>query len=208
MKRKITREEIETFLKELDTRMKTWDKPKLDRAIGNGFAELNTVAQPFVMETTVDLKEYYDNNEYKFVINLTENSIDIYDMYLATFGIDEFFADHSEEKERDINRIYRDPKNTNLVNVNLSTEDGGVFDNAVVKYFYIPKAEFDDLYINHDVYLTLENAMAAAAYDMLHDTDSAGKKRAAMARTGTSIVDVYPTDFGQPGRSRMFPEGV
>ena len=119
-----------------------------------------------------------------------------------------FFNLHGEEKERDQNRIYRDPKNTNIINVDLNTEDGSVFDTAVVKYFYIPDADFDNIYLNNDVYLALESSIAAATYDMLHDVEKASQKRAAMSRTAMSIVDVYPTDYNGAGKKSMFPDGI
>lgn len=211
MKRRIKKTDLVLFLQELDTRIEDKTPEWVDRAITNGFAELGTITQQFSTETAVNLEPYYETGETRFTINLKQDSTAIYDMYLLAQDVDELRYMHGEYKERNKNLIYQDPQNNNAVNVDLLAEIVGPFsayDSAVVKYHYTPNAEFDDIYISGDVYLALENALAASAYDMLHDVEKASQKRSAMARTGTAIVDTYPTDFFEPGRPSMFPSGV
>lgn len=208
MKRNISKAELTTFITELDTRMKTWDEPKIDRAINNGFAELNTISQPFMSESNTSLIDYYELLEYRFTIEPEDDIVSIYDMYLMRQDQDELFNLHGEEKDRDPNRIFKDPNNNNIINVDLNTEDGSVYDFAVVKYFYVPTADFDNLFVSQEVYIAIEASIAAAAYDMVHDIEAASQKRSAMKRLGMSILDVYPSDYSEPGKNSMFPDGV
>ena len=48
----------------------------------------------------------------------------------------------------------------------VNTEDGSVYDFAVVKYFYVPTSDFDNLFVSQEVYIAIEASVAAAAYDM------------------------------------------
>ena len=209
MKRKITKDQMIEYITDLDTRCKVWDEAKFDRAMNNGFAELCTVVQPFVSQVNVDLQEYYDLGESRFDINLTGDTLSVYDLYLSraadTFNV----WKHDEEKCRDEDVIWKDSVNSDVVHVDMTKDVmGRTFEEAVVKYFYVPTADFDELYMSNDVYLALEAAMAAAAYDMLHDVEKAGQQRAAFTRKGGSILEPYPQDYLDPGKPSMFPPGT
>ncbi len=209
MKRKVTKDQMIDYMTDLDTRCKKWDEAKFDRAMNNGFAELCTVVQPFVSHTNIDLQEYYDLGETKFDINLTGDVTSVYDLYLYRPADSFNVWKHDEEKVRDEDVIWRDPINSDIVHVD-TTKDvmGRVFESAVVKYFYIPTSDFDEIFMSNDVYLALEAAIAAAVYDMLHDIEKAGQQRSAFTRKGGAIIGIYPEDYLDPGKLSMFPPGT
>ena len=209
MKRKITKDELIEYMTDLDTRCEKWNEAKFDRAITNGFAELCTVVQPFVSQINVSLQEYYDLGESKFDINLQGDATSIYDLYVSkaadTFNV----WKHDEEKCRDEDVIWKDPVNSDVVHVDITKDIfNRTFETAVVKYFYVPNSDFVELYMSGDVYLSLEAAISASTYDMLHDVEKASQQRAAFTRKGQSIVEPYPQDYTDPGKQSMFPPGT
>ncbi len=208
MKRRIKKEDLVVFLQELDTRIQDRGDAWIDRVITNGFAQLSTVTQQFSTETSVTLDEYYETGETRFTINLKQDVTAIYDMYVLKQHDTESQYLHGEQKNRNANGIYQDPQNNSAVNVDLDAIGSSTYDSAVVKYHYTPNADFDDIYVAGDVYLALEYALAAMAYDMLHDKDKSVEKLASMMRVSESIADEYPDDFGLPGKRNMFPGGI
>jgi len=209
MKRKITKNQMIDYITDLDTRCKTWDEAKFDRAMNNGFAELCTVVQPFVSQVNVDLQEYYDLGEVRFDINLSGDVVSIYDLYLSRPADSFNVWKHDEEKVRDEDVIWKDPVNSDVVHVDMTKDVARrMFESAVVKYFYIPTSDFDELYMSNDVYISLEAAIAAAVYDMLHDIEKASQQRAAFTRKGGAILEIYPDDYNDPGKPSMFPPGT
>jgi len=209
MKRKITKDQMISYMTDLDTRCQRWDEAKFDRAINNGFAELCTIIQPFVSIVEIELADYYDLGESKFDINLIGDATSIYDLYLLKAADSFNVWKHDEEKCRDEDVIWKDAVNSDVVHVDLTKDImSRTFENAIVKYFYVPTSEFTELYISNDVYLALEAAIAAAAYDMLHDIEKASQQRAAFTRKGQAIVEPYPQDYLDPGKVSMFPPGT
>ncbi len=209
MKRKVTKDQMIEYMTDLDTRCKSWDTAKFDRAMNNGFAELCTVIQPFVSQVNVELQDYYDLGESKFDINLQGDATSVYDLYLSR-PADAFNVwKHDEEKCRDEDVIWKDPVNSDVVHVDMTKDImKRTFELAIVKYFYIPTSDFVELYISNDVYLALESAIGAAVYDMLHDIEKASQQRAAFTRKGQAIVEPYPQDYSDPGKQSMFPPGT
>ena len=212
MKRRIKKEDLVVFLRELDTRIEDKSEAWIDRAINSGFAELGTVTNQFTMETSIDLLPYYENGETKLTINLSQDVNYVFDMYLMVDSQNPDLYKHGERKIRDENLIYSDAQDISSINVDLKGSNNYYIDTftaAVVKYFYTPNADFDDIYIGGDVYLALENALAAAAYQMLHDVEKNGQMRAAMTRTGLAILTQDPEDYQDLVRyPAIFPSGV
>jgi len=209
MKRKITKDELIEYITELDTRCAKWSEKKFDRAINNGFAELSTVAQLFASQVNIDLQEYYELGETRFDIDLSGDVTTIYDLYLSRAANTDDIWRHDEEKCREENVIWKDPVNSDVVHVDLTKDIANrTFENAVVKYYYIPNADFDEMYISNDVYLALEAAISAATYDVLHDVEKASQQRSAFTRTGKAVVEPYSQDYSDPGKPSMFPPGT
>ena len=209
MKRLVTKDQLISYMKELDTRCKKWTDDQFDRAINNGFAELCTVIQPFVSQVNVDLEDYYELGESTFDINLIGDSTSIYDLYLMKETTSEHIWKQDEEKTRDPYMIWKDAVNSDVVHVDLSKDlQRRTFERAVVKYFYVPTAEFTELYISSDVYVALEAAISSAAYSILHDVEKSGQMRTQFTRLGSAVIEPYPQDYLDPGKSSMFPPGV
>ena len=209
MKRKVTKEDLVLALNDLDHRTESWDEKKIDRCINNGFAELCTVQNFFATDVSVELDDYYDSGETKFIVNLDDDSLSIYDLYLVEVTTDKGEL-HGEIKHRSENLIWRDTKDVDIAHVNLNGLNcNNVYSTAVVKYFYVPTSDFKDMYISNNVYLALNNALAATMYDMMNDVERSGQKRAAMERTGQSIPEYLPEDYlNLPTKPSMFPTGV
>ena len=208
MKRKITKSLIVDLIRDLDQRSERWSDEKVDRAIQEGFSELCTIVQPFYRDVTVELDEYYESGETKFIMNIPDDSIHVYDMYLI-HEVQEKGDHHGETKYRNEALIYRDSKNPDVIHVDINGLDLATkFDTAVAKYFYIPNPEFDFIFMSNDVWLALKEAISASVYDMLNDVERAMQKRAGMQRTGRAINSYLPTDYSDPGKASMFPAGV
>ncbi len=208
MKMKVTKEALLEYMYALDTRADRLSTEKLDLILTAGFAELCTISNPFTATDETDLAPYYSSGENVFTIDLKENTVDIYDLYLNIKDETETLFEHGEVKNRDTNRIWRDGQMINIVHVNLIDEQFyATYDNAVVKYAYIPDADFDDMYLSIDVYLALQAAMATSLYNILHDVERATQQRAAMTRQAMSFANPFPSDYGEPGKPSMFPPG-
>ncbi len=209
MKRLVTKASLISFMNTLDTRAKRLDPDQVDYVINNGFAELCTVANPFVADVTKDLTSYYELGETSFTINLPADVNEVYDLYLVYQDQEETLFTHGEMKIRDENRIWRDPKDLDIVHVDLTVaHQGAPYNLAVVKYFYVPTADFDELYISNDVYIALESAVSSALFSALHDVEKSGQMRAQFTRQVSGILNPYPEDYLDPGKPSMFPAGT
>jgi hypothetical protein len=208
MKRRITKVDLISYIKLIDTRCKKWTDEEFDRVINDGFAELCTVINPFVADVTEDLAPYYEIGELNFTINIPSDVNDIYDLYLVHENRDEFFFLHGEEKDRDKNRIWRDSKDLDIVHVDLHyPADGAPYDLAVIKYSYIPTSEFDELFLSNDVYIALQSAISSASYNVLKDVESSGQMRSQYKRQASAVLNPYPDDYNDNAKPSMFPEG-
>lgn len=209
MKRKITKKDLVLVLNDLDHRTEDWDERKIDRCINNAFAELATIQSFFSSDVSVELDDYYESGETKFIMNLDNDSVSIYDLYLVEQTTDRDDR-HGEIKHRDKALIWRDSKNLDVVNVNICGLDtNATYSTAVAKYFYTPTADFKDIYVSNNVYLALDSALGSTMYDMMNDVERASQKRAAMQRTASAIPEHLPDDYlNLPGRPSLFPAGV
>ena len=46
-------------------------------------------------------------------------------------------------------------------------------ESLIVRYYYVPTSEFDEIYMNRDVYKALRQAIASSVYLDLHDDEKA-----------------------------------
>jgi hypothetical protein len=209
MQRTITKEEIVNKLKLLDTRIKTLSEPSIDMILNNGFAELLAYIQPFTAEVIEPLEPHYLLGESTFVINIPFDVTYAYDLYLEKEGLDKSIFNEGKIKDRDQNVIWKDPHDDSIINVDLSYDKFNVsFDNAVVKFFYIPNADFVEISIGSDVYNALDTAFAVAAYDYLNDSEKYSIKKKILESRAMAIIDKYPNDFDESKKPKMFPYGT
>jgi len=150
MKTEYTRDDINTFVRGLDTRAKVLSDVQLNNVVNRGYAELMTVStRLFSNEDVVNLDEYYASNEMTLSFDVEDDAVDVYDLYLTVEGED---ADKSICQEvvqgigiyRNDNVVYRDNSYIGRVHLSLDAEvlSDATFDNCLVKYYYTPKATY------------------------------------------------------------------
>jgi hypothetical protein len=210
MKRIITKDDLINYMKVLDTRVRKLDADVIDQIIIDSFAEFSTVSNSISNRYIVDLKPYYDAGETKFNIQIPEDVVFIYDLYLAKSTDDLLLSEHGEYHVRDESVIWADAQKRDVFHVNLEDQKyGQSYDLAYAEYIYIPHdANFTEIYMHTDAYNAYRDALSASAYDYLHDDEKALMKRSEMKRKAMSIANAYPEDYAEPKRARMFPYGV
>lgn len=200
MLRQITRTEIETLIKNLDTRAKTFTSDEFDYVINMGYAELSTFNHLFYNEEIVSLADQYEAGELSFVMDIEEDVAFIYDLYLAKESSDESLLD-GIKKERTKRAIYKDERYAGRVHVNLDNADTS-YENAVIKYSFTPRATSEHLYIDQQTYLALRDAFSCSLYNKLGDVERESQKRASLARTARAVIPKYPQDYIIPNDTR------
>jgi len=209
MKRRVTKESLVSYIKTLDKRFNNFTDEEVDEVLNDGFAELCTIVQPFASQVTESLSDYYEFGETVFDINIQEDVSDVYDFYLSKENQDESIFDHGVYKNRDKNRIYKDAQNSDLIHVDISYDKYGlIYELAVVKYFYIPTSNFDELFIGSDVYLALKAAFALSSFEYVQDVENSERRRAAMERRAGLIANPFPSEYEDLDKPNMFPLGV
>ena len=202
MKNTYSRDDIVTFVKNLDVRAQKFTDAQIDNVINRGYAELTAVSRRvFSNEDVVNLTEYYENGELDFSLEVEDDCTEIYDLYLTLEGDKADSAPIVEQgvgiyKNSEV--LYRDNRNTGTIHIKLS--DLGtdtVFDNIVVKYFYTPTATDDSVYMTSQTYLAWQDAMWAATNYFLKDVESESQKRASLGRTSQSMVLAPEDETGQ-----------
>lgn len=221
MRRKITKVQLLAYIQGLDTRAEDLSPAQLDEVMLTGFSEIATVVTPFSNEEVVNISEYVLNGETNITLDVEEDVLDIYDLYMDVSkqtdsriqGIDIY---------RNTNVLFKDGRYVGRVHIALgelisSTRyidnkygiTPGDINNIIIKYLYTPDADFEDAFIDSQAYLTLQFAMATSLYDYLHDVETASQKRAGMIRTGKAVMHSKPEDFRpEDTKPSMFPSGV
>lgn len=207
-KTKYTKEQIVAFIKDLDTRAKSLSDEKIDYVIDRGYAELATVSKRlFSNEEVVPLSEFYNSGETRITLDIEEDVTEVYDFYVTVEGDN---TDKSICQEvvqgigiyRNSDLAYRDNRYIGRVHLDLSVETT-VFDNAVTKYYYTPKATDSDVYMDSQVYIAFQDAIWASLNYFMKDVEGEAQKRASMIRTGKSTSN-EPEDLPDFNRSVFF----
>lgn len=189
-------------------RAKDLTDTEIDDIINDGFSELATIGKFFSDEEIIDLAPYYETNQMKDSIDILEDVVGVYDLYLTVEDQDFDLYEHGIRKIRDSNIIYQDNRQVGRIHMDLNNMAMNVVaDNLIIKYFYTPQATTQDIYMDHQTSLALDKAFGVALYSYLNDVERSGQKRAAMARIGLSIVSHIPEDLIDV-RESMFPMGV
>ncbi len=212
MKKGYTREEIVNTLMAIDVRTKKLDDVEMDNIINLAYAELSTVARLFTDEVVISASTYYSASELIFSIDIEEDVVYIYDLYLTVEDSDPFLFDHGIKKITNINNIYRDNREVGKFHVNLDRviDEYGetvIADNIIAKYFYTPSATDDTVYMDKPTFLAFRNSLDASVSDVFKDVERNNQKLAAMKRTGLSAVPNDPEDLYTVRKSK-FPSGV
>ena len=203
MKNQYAPEDIIDTVKSLDTRATRLEPEQITSIINDGYTELCTVIQAFSNEEVVDLRPFYDNDEKQVTLDIEEDVSEIYDLYLTVENQDKFSFDQGIKKIRDKRVIYRDNRYNGRVHLDFDLLKEKV-DNAVLKYYYVPRSDAVQVYMDAQTWLAFKSALGVALYDTLHDVERNGQKRAEMLRRAKAILPSMPEDATDPSYGHIF----
>ena len=204
-KTKYTKDQIVSFVKELDVRAKTLSDTKIDDVINRAYAELMTVSKKlFSNEEVVYLGDYYDVGETKFTLDIQEDTNEIYDLYTTIEGDNTDKAICQEVIQgvgiyRNNDVSYRDNRYVGRFHVDLKAVDF-IFNNVVCKYYYTPEATSDDVFMDRQLFMAFQDAIWTSLNYFLKDVESEMQKKASMNRTAKSVTQ-DPEDVPEEGRA-------
>jgi hypothetical protein len=196
MLKPFTRAEILKMIGTLDVRTKTFKDEDFDYVMDMGYAELATITYAFYDEEVVNLKEYYELQETKITLDITEDVSFIYDTYVTieNQNINDYL--HGIRKIRDENIIYKDSRAVGRIHIDLDNhKEPQLLENAVIKYAYTPTHTTETVYLDQPTMLALRDAFGCALFNRLNEVERESQKRASLQRTAMAIIPRYPNDF-------------
>ena len=215
MERKITKTQLITYIKRLDTRCKKFDDEKFDEIIDDAFSEFNTTGAFFFNEDALEVTDYITDGVIKLSYDIEKDVTYVYDAFLST--------DSKTPMNTSDRMVEVDPRVTGRINLDFSStedmynaytyhyqedfNDGSVPEVLVVRYNYVPTSDFDEIYMNRDVYKAFRQAISTSAYMDLHDEKKAAMHHGKMIRDAKAITIVRPHDFDDEPLLRKFPNG-
>jgi len=204
MKKAYTPKMIIDIIKLLDTRALKFSEDKLNTVIDDAYAELCTIIQAFSDEEVVDLTPFYTEGEELVTLDINEDVVDIYDLYVTFEDKDKEVYKHGIEKIRDDRVIYKDNRYNGRVHIDLEVRAVKQYDNAVLKYYYIPTHTTETVYMDAQTWIAFKSSLGVVVYAMLHDVTKSGQKRAEMTRRARAIVPDLPEDGNDPSYGHIF----
>lgn len=209
MKRKYTWNQLVDVVKKYDNRAEKFTQEQLEDVLNNAFAEITAIVQAFQDQEVIHLADFYETGELKFTVDIEEDVTSVYDLYLTSENQDATVYQHGIKEIRNKNAVYEDNRYSGRVHVDLSMIEGNeIADNLIIKYYYIPTASSNDIYMDGQVYLALTYAIGTALYDKVNDVARSEQKRAGLNRTAQAIIPILPLDAVAPGKPSIFPAGV
>jgi hypothetical protein len=173
MKLIYTKQQILDRVKMLDKRVREMTDEQLDLLLDRGYSLLTSqYGSSFSDEEVIDLTPYYEAGELQLTLDIEEDVIDIYDLYLTVEGLDKLAYPQGIRKVRDDRCVYRDNRYNGRVHIDLDVRRGEDYTNAVIKYYYTPNSSTEAIYVDSVTLTALEYAFATAIYSYLKDADS------------------------------------
>ncbi len=203
MKKAYTPEVIIEAVKTLDTRALKFTDEKINTIIDDAYAELCTIIQAFSDEEVVSLEPFYTEEENLITLDIEADVVEIYDLYLTIEDQDKYSYKHGIKILRNDNAIYKDNRYNGRVHIDLEVL-GEVYDNAVLKYYYVPTHTTDTVYMDAQTWIAFKSAIGVALYDMVHDVTKNGQKRSEMNRRAKAIIPSLPEDGTDPSYGHIF----
>ena len=196
MRRKITKEALVKYITRLDTRCKKFDEDKFDEIIDDAFSELNTFSGFFHDEDTLQIEQYLQDGVKKLSYDVERDVTYIYDAFLSVDS-------RTVHKESD-NHVEVDPRIAGRINIDF-TSDKDMYKEytyheqldktdptppkvLIVKYYYVPTSEFNEIYMNRDVYKALRQAISSSTYLDLHDEKKSGMHYSRMEKYAKAVI--------------------
>ena len=203
MRRKITKQQLIDYIKRLDTRCKKFDAVKFDEIIDDSFSELNSFGGFFFDEDSLQITQYLEDGVKKLSYDIERDVTYIYDAFLS-------IDSKTPHLESDLH-VQVDPRVLGRINIDF-TSDEDMYDEysyheqmdatesepprvLIVKYYYVPTSDFDEIYMNRDVYKALRQAIASSTYLDLHDEQKSAIHYQRMEKYAKAIVLERPHDF-------------
>lgn len=215
MKRKVTKTQLIAYIKRLDTRCRKFDSDKFDEIIDDAFSELNTVANFFFDEDSLEISQYISDGIIKMSYDIERDVIYIYDAFLS---IDSKTPHLQSDKHVEV-----DPRVSGRVNIDFSSttdmyskytiheQEESVQEESpktlITRYYYIPTSEFDEIYMNRDIYKALRQALSASTYLDLHEDEKFSLHYRKMRTNASAIINIRPHDFDDERGLRGFIDG-
>ena len=189
MKNKFTHDDIVARMKAIDKRVETMTPALVDTLMDRGYALLvSQYGYSFTNEDVVSLDEYYTAGELLLSLDVEDDVVDIYSLYVTRESLDKDVYKHGICREYNERYVYRDNRYSGRVHVDLNGTTTNQFDNVVIKYCYTPKSTDDDIMLDSITMTALEYAFATAIYSYVKDSDSKKEAAADMIAIGSSIT--------------------
>ncbi len=215
MRRKITKEDLIKYITRLDTRCKKFDDDKFDEIIDDSFSELNTFAGFFFDEDSLEVSNYLEDGVKKLSYDIERDVTYIYDAFLSS----DSKTPHFESDKH----VEVDPRVLGRINIDFTSEENMYKDYSyheqidatqpdvpkvlIVKYYYVPTSEFDEIYMNRDVYKALRQAISSSTYLDLHDEKKSQMHYSRMEKYASAIILDRPHDFDDQAHLKGFING-
>ena len=215
MRRKVTKDSLIEYIKRLDVRCKKFDVQKFDSIIDDSFSELNALGNYFFDEDTIDVTGYLSDGVSKLSYDIEKDVVYIYDAFVS-------LDDATAHLQSDW-MVQVDPRVIGRVNIDfLSQVD--TYKNytyhvqsfaeialpptsLIVKYYYVPTSEFEEVYMNRDVQKALRQAIYASAYLDLHEEKKHFLHSKKMEQYAKGIITQRPFDFDDDAHLKGFVDG-
>ena len=215
MRRKITKESLIKYITRLDTRCKKFDKDKFDEIIDDAFSELNTFSGFFHDEDTLQIEQYLADGVKKLSYDVERDVTYIYDAFLTVDSKTPHLESdkHVEVDPRILGRINIDFTSTENMykdysyHEQIDATDPSAPKALIVKYYYVPTSEFDEIYMNRDVYKALRQAISSSTYLDLHDEKKSAMHYSRMEKYAKAIILDRPHDFDDQAHLKGFIYG-
>lgn len=210
MREKFTNEYYKELMNRADNRSRQFSAQEIIDVIDNSIFILSmTMQYGFHATDVISLDTYYSNNQSKFTYDISENVINIYDM----FGLEKYYDGSFNVNEQDKIRcvITQDNENDSLVHVDLSQyNDSGALSCIVLKYFYRLRLQDDGtskyLMLDPQMKVIMDRAVMTALYEYLDDTEKALGSKQILDNYAKLYEPRVPRDIGSY-KPRMFPYG-
>lgn len=203
MKRKVTKATLISYIKRLDTRCRKFEDDKFDDIIDDAFSEINTFQNFFYDEDALQITPYIDDGVKKLSYDVERDVTFVYDSFLS-------YDSKTPHPESDLH-VEVDPRVLGRINIDFTStvdmykeytyHEQSMGTNPsepttlITRYYYIPTSNFDEIYMNRDVYKAFRQAISSSAYLDLHDDEKSTLHYNRMKAYIKTIPIHRPLDF-------------
>lgn len=171
MRRLVTKNDLKTFIKRLDTKCLKFTDDKFNDIIDKAFAEMQYV---FSDEDALEVSQYIEDGVEKMSYDIDRDVTYIYDAFLSSDAIGTI-------QNTDL-MVEIDPRIIGRINIDFGSQadrygrysvhppvTGGEPTVLIVRYYYVPTSSFDEIYMDREAQKLLLDALKYVVYADLHD---------------------------------------